>query len=141
VFGIPLLAGRRKEALDWIEEEESTSDLAVGLFGASTGAAAALAAAAQLPELISAVVSRGGRPDLAANALANVLAPTLLIVGALDTVVIELNRRAMQKLSCPARLEIVPRAAHLFEEVGTLERVTDLATAWFTQYLDNSSVS
>ena len=138
VFDIPLLAGRLEEALDWIEEEESTADLAVGLFGASTGAAAALTAAARRPELIAAVVSRGGRPDLAADAFAGVLAPTLLIVGELDTVVIELNRRAMAQLSCPTRLEIVPGATHLFEEPGTLDRVVSLATAWFTQYLEKS---
>ena len=137
VFDIPLLAGRLEEALDWIEEEESTTDLPVGLFGASTGAAAALTAAARRPELIAAVVSRGGRPDLAADALAGVLAPTLLIVGELDTVVIELNRRAMAQLSCPTRLEIVPGATHLFEEPGTLDRVVSLATAWFTQYLES----
>jgi putative phosphoribosyl transferase len=137
VFDIPLLAGRLEEALDWIEEEESTADLPVGLFGASTGAAAALAAAARRPELIAAVVSRGGRPDLAADALAGVLAPTLLIVGELDTIVIELNRRAMAQLSCPTRLEIVPGATHLFEEPGTLDRVVSVATAWFTQYLES----
>jgi putative phosphoribosyl transferase len=135
VFDIALLAGRLEEALDWIEEEESTADLTVGLCGASTGAAA-LAAAARRPELIAAVVSRGGRPDLAADALAGVVAPTLLIVGELDTVVIELNRRAMAQLSCPTRLEIVPGATHLFEEPGTLDRVVSLATAWFTQYLE-----
>ncbi len=136
VFDISLLAGRLEVALDWIEEEESTADLAVGLFGASTGAAAALTAAARRPEPIAAVVSRGGRPDLAADALASVLAPTLLIVGELDTVVIELNRQAMTQLSCPTRLEIVPGATHLFEEPGTLERVVSLATAWFSQYLE-----
>ena len=138
VFDIPLLAGRLVEALDWIEEEDSTADLAVGLFGASTGAAAALTAAAARPELVSAVVSRGGRPDLAADALASVLAPTLLVVGERDTVVIELNRRAMAQLSCPTRLEIVPGATHLFEEPGTLDQVVSLATAWFTQYLEKS---
>jgi dienelactone hydrolase len=136
VFDIPLLADRLEEALDWLGEEESTADLAIGLFGASTGAAAALTAAARRPELIAAVVSRGGRPDLAAQALADVLAPTLLIVGALDTVVIELNRRAMAQLTCPTRLEIVPGATHLFEEPGTLDRVVSLATAWFVEYLD-----
>ena len=138
VFDIPLLSGRLEEALDWIEEEDSTTDLRVGLFGASTGAAAALTAAAARPELISAVVSRGGRPDLAAAALASVLAPSLLIVGELDTVVIELNRRAMAQLTCPTRLEIVPGATHLFEEPGTLDQVVSLATAWFTQYLEKS---
>jgi putative phosphoribosyl transferase len=138
-FHIPLLAGRLEEALDWIEEEESTTDLELGLFGASTGAAAALTAATRRPELVAAVVSRGGRPDLAAQALGNVLAPTLLIVGELDTVVIELNRRAMEQLTCPTRLEIVPGATHLFEEPGTLDHVVTLATAWFVQYLDRSA--
>lgn len=138
VFDIPLLAGRLEEALDWVEEEESTTELTVGIFGASTGAAAALTAAAARPELISAVVSRGGRPDLAADVLANVLAPTLLIVGECDTVVIELNRRAIAQLTCPTRLEIVPGATHLFEEPGTLDQVVSLATAWFTQYLEKS---
>ncbi len=137
VFDIPLLGARLEVAIDWIEEEESTADLPVGLFGASTGAAAALTAAARRPQLIAAVVSRGGRPDLAADALAAVLAPTLLIVGGLDTVVIELNRRAMAQLTCPTRLEIVPGATHLFEEPGTLERVVSLATAWFSQYLES----
>jgi len=141
VFDIALLAGRLEEALDWIEEEESTADLEVGLFGASTGSAAALAAAARRPELVSAVVSRGGRPDLAADALASVLAPTLLIVGELDTVVIELNRRAMSQLVCPARLEIVAGATHLFEEPGALDAVADLAAAWFVQYLDKRAAS
>jgi dienelactone hydrolase len=141
VFDIPLLAGRLEEALDWLGEEESTADLTIGLFGASTGAAAALTAAARRPELIAAVVSRGGRPDLAAQALADVLAPTLLIVGALDTVVIELNRRAMAQLTCPTRLEIVPGATHLFEEPGTLDRVVSLATAWFVEYLDKRAWS
>ena len=100
-----------------------------------------MTAAARRPELIAAVVSRGGRPDLAADAFAGVLAPTLLIVGELDTVVIELNRRAMAQLTCPTRLEIVPGATHLFEEPGTLDRVTQLATAWFMQYLEKSSGS
>jgi dienelactone hydrolase len=136
VFDIPLLASRLEHALDWIEAEPSTSDLSIGLFGASTGAAAALTAAAHRPELISAVVSRGGRPDLAADALASVLAPTLLIVGGLDSAVIELNRQAMRRLTCPARLEIVPRATHLFEEPGALDRVTALAATWFGRHLE-----
>ena len=136
VFDIPLLAGRLEEALDWIGEEESTANLTIGLFGASTGAAAALTAAARRPELVAAVVSRGGRPDLAAQAFADVLAPTLLVVGELDPVVIELNRRAMAQLTCPTRLEVVPGATHLFEEPGTLDRVVSLATAWFLQYLN-----
>ena len=125
VFDIPLLSGRLEEALDWIEEEDSTTDLRVGLFGASTGRAALTAAAAR-PELISAVVSRGGRPDLAAGALASVLAPTLLIGGLDDRA----NRRAMAQLTCPTRLE--------FFEPGTLDQVVSLATAWFTQYLEKS---
>jgi putative phosphoribosyl transferase len=141
VFDIPLLAGRLEEALTWIEEEESAADLAVGLFGASTGAAAALTVAARRPELIAAIVSRGGRPDLAAQTFHGILAPTLLIVGELDTVVIELNRRAMAQFSCPTRLEIVAGATHLFEEPGALDRVVSLATAWFTQYLDKGATS
>jgi putative phosphoribosyl transferase len=136
VFDIPLLAGRLEEALDWIAGEKNTAELSVGLFGASTGAAAALTAAARRPERIAAVVSRGGRPDLAANALASVLAPTLLIVGELDTVVIELNHRAMAQLACPVRLEIVPGATHLFEQAGALDRVISLSTAWFSQHLE-----
>ena len=135
VFDIPLLAGRLEEALNWIEAEDTTTDLDVGLFGASTGAAAALTAAARRPVLIRAIVSRGGRPDLAANALADVQAPTLLIVGERDTLVIELNRRAMGQLACPTRLELVPGATHLFEEPGTLDQVIALATAWFRQHL------
>jgi putative phosphoribosyl transferase len=141
VFDIPLLAGRLEEALDWVEEEKTTADLAVGLFGASTGAAAALTAAARRPEFIAAVVLRGGRPDLAGAAFTDVLAPTLLIVGELDTIVIELNRRTMAQLTCPARLEIVPGATHLFEEPGTLDRVISLATAWFVQHLDKIAAS
>jgi pimeloyl-ACP methyl ester carboxylesterase len=136
VFDIPLLATRLEQALDWIGSEEETSSLAVGLFGASTGAAAALAAAARRPEVVSAVVSRGGRPDLAAGALGSVIAPTLLIVGGLDEIVIELNRRALAQLSCPKRLEIVPGAGHLFEEAGTLDKVIALATAWFAEHLE-----
>jgi len=135
VFDIGLLAGRLLETLDWIAEEEGTAGLPIGLFGASTGAAAALLAAAKRPDQIAAVVSRGGRPDLASNALAGTMVPTLLIVGALDTVVIELNRRAMARLACPARLEIVPGASHLFEEPGALERVIELASAWFLEHL------
>jgi putative phosphoribosyl transferase len=141
VFDIRLLASRLEAALGWLQADKSTAELAIGLFGASTGAAAALTAAARRPELVAAVVSRGGRPDLAAQAFAGVLAPTLLIVGALDTVVIELNRRAMAQLTCPTRLEIVPGATHLFEEPGTLDRVVSLATAWFVEYLDKRAWS
>jgi pimeloyl-ACP methyl ester carboxylesterase len=138
VFDIPLLASRLEEALDWIKEEGTTTDLAVGLFGASTGAAAALTAAVRRPELVAAVVSRGGRPDLTADALDRVIAPTLLVVGELDEVVIELNRRALAQLTCPKRLEIVSGATHLFEEPGTLEKVIALATAWFVEHLKKS---
>ena len=108
--------------------------LPIGLFGASTGAAAALVAAAGATDEIAAVVSRGGRPDLAGAALPYVKAPTLLIVGGLDHQVIELNREAQEKMQCKTRLEIVPGATHLFEEPGTLEEVVDLASGWFTAY-------
>ena len=114
VFDIPLLASRLEEALDWIRGEEALARLAVGLFGASTGAAAALTAAARRPDQVLAVVSRGGRPDLAAGALARVKAPTLLIVGGRDEVVIELNETALAELKCEKRLDIVPGATHLF---------------------------
>jgi pimeloyl-ACP methyl ester carboxylesterase len=136
VFDIPLLATRLEQALDWIGDDQATAALPVGLFGASTGAAAAMTAAARRPEIVSAVVSRGGRPDLAADALGYVIAPTLLIVGGLDEVVIELNRRAFEQLSCPKRLEIVPGAGHLFEEAGALDKVIALATAWFAEHLE-----
>jgi pimeloyl-ACP methyl ester carboxylesterase len=137
VFDIPLLASRLELALDWIGTETTTAALAVGLFGASTGAAAALTAAARRPEQVAAVVSRGGRPDLAADALSSVIAPTLLIVGGHDALVIELNRQALAQLTCPKRLEIVPGAGHLFEEPGTLERVTALATSWFAEHFES----
>jgi pimeloyl-ACP methyl ester carboxylesterase len=137
VFDIPLLASRLELALDWIGTETTTAALAVGLFGASTGAAAALTAAARRPEQVAAVVSRGGRPDLAADALSSVIAPTLLIVGGHDALVIELNRQALARLTCPKRLEIVPGAGHLFEEPGTLERVTALATSWFAEHFES----
>jgi len=139
VFDIPLLASRLEEALDWIGGEEIFAGCAVGLFGASTGAAAALTAAGRRPDEVSAVVSRGGRPDLAAGALLHVKAPTLLIVGARDDVVIELNERALDMLNCEKRLEIVPGATHLFEEPGTLDAVIELATAWFVRFLGKGS--
>lgn len=134
VFDIPLLASRLEEALDWLDSGPLAS-LPVGLFGASTGAAAALIAAARRPQAVSAVVSRGGRPDLAAAALPRVKAPTLLIVGGYDDVVIELNQAAHDLLKCERRLEIVPGATHLFEEPGTLEVVIELAAAWFVRHL------
>jgi len=138
-FDIDLLAGRLVAATDWLEERPATRGLSVGYFGASTGAGAALVAAAQRPDRIAAVVSRGGRPDLAGTALAHVAAPTLLIVGGDDPQVIDLNRQAMRDLRCDKRLEIVPGASHLFEEPGTLEKVAELARAWFTRYLVGSS--
>jgi len=135
VFDIGLLAERMVEALDWIGTRDDLEDLPVGLFGASTGAAAALVAAALAPEKVSAVVSRGGRPDLAGPALSKVLCPTLLIVGGADYQVIELNLSALEMLACEKRIEIVPGATHLFEEPGTLEQVAGLAADWFTGHL------
>jgi dienelactone hydrolase len=134
-FDIDLLAGRLAGATDWVMTHPDTAGLPIGYFGASTGAAAALVAAAQRPEDIQAVVSRGGRPDLAGAALGRVTAPTLLIVGSLDDVVIELNRAALARLEVAARLEIVPGATHLFEEPGTLEEVARLARDWFRRHL------
>jgi dienelactone hydrolase len=134
-FDIPLLAHRVVAAADWLSTHPVASSLRLGLFGASTGAAAALIAAAERPALVGAVVSRGGRPDLAGDALRNVHAPTLLIVGGADDVVIDLNRQALTLLTCEKRLEIVPDATHLFEEPGALDQVAHLASAWFAQYL------
>ena len=127
--------------LDWIRADEAVAHFAVGLFGASTGAAAALTAAARRPDEVSAVVSRGGRPDLAADTLARVKAPTLLIVGGRDEVVIELNEKAMAKLNCEKRFDIVPGATHLFEEPGTLDVVISLASAWFLRFLGRGQKS
>ena len=134
-FDIPLLAGRVVAAIDWAKAHPQLASLPIGLFGASTGAAAALIAAAQRPEEVGAVVSRGGRPDLAGRALRKVKAPTLLIVGGRDDVVIELNRQAFALLGGAKRLDIVPGATHLFEEPGALEKVSQLALAWFAQSL------
>jgi putative phosphoribosyl transferase len=131
-FDVGMLAGRLGGAIDWLREELS---LPAGLFGASTGAAAALVVAAGRPEDVRAVVSRGGRPDLAGDALPLVRAPTLLIVGGADPVVIDLNRRALEMMAAPAELEIVPRSSHLFEEPGALEAVAALARDWFLRYL------
>jgi putative phosphoribosyl transferase len=134
-FDIPLLASRVVAAVDWAQAYAPTAPLAVGLFGASTGAAAALIAAAQRPAVVRAVVSRGGRADLAGDALATVVAPTLLIVGGRDDVVIELNQGALERLNATKQLEIVEGATHLFEEPGTLDEVARLARDWFTRYL------
>jgi len=130
-FDIGLLAGRLESATDWLNDQPSTGHLRVGYFGASTGGGAALVAAAQRPESVGAVVSRGGRPDLAGDALPKVRAPTLLIVGGLDTPVIEMNREAMAQMRAETRLVIVPGATHLFEEPGALEEVARLARDWF----------
>jgi len=138
-FDIGLLAERLVGAIEWLAEQETTRDLPLGLFGASTGAAGALVAAARRPDRVVAVVSRGGRPDLAGADLPSVKAPTLLIVGGNDPVVIDLNRRAMERMTAPLRLEIVPRATHLFEEPGTLEEVARLARDWFVEHLADSS--
>ncbi len=137
-FDIAFLAERLLHAMNWIEENPSTRELKIGCFGSSTGAGAALVAAAYCPESIGAVVSRGGRPDLAGSALEKVLAPTLLIVGGNDGSVIELNKQAMQQMSAETKLEIVPRATHLFEEPGALEEVSRLATHWFQTHLNVS---
>jgi dienelactone hydrolase len=135
VFDIPLLAQRLIGAIGWLSANPGTSRLPVGLFGASTGAAAALVAAADLGGGIRAVVSRGGRPDLAAGALAKVHAPVLLIVGGSDIEVLRLNEFARDRIAGLVQLEIVPGATHLFEEPGTLDAVAALATAWFRRWL------
>ncbi len=134
-FDIELLATRVAAAVDWLRQDERTQQLPVGLFGASTGAAAALLAAAQRPETVTAIVSRGGRPDLAGAALAEVRAPTLLIVGGEDRTVLGLNEQAEEAMAADVEVEIVPRATHLFEEPGALERVAELASDHFYRHL------
>jgi dienelactone hydrolase len=134
-FDIPFLSRRVMAAVDWSRADARTKPLRIGLFGASTGAAAALVAAAARQGAVGAVVSRGGRPDLAGSMLEGVQAPTLLIVGGADTVVIELNRLAMERLHCTRKIAIVPGATHLFEEPGTLEQVCSLASGWFEKHL------
>jgi pimeloyl-ACP methyl ester carboxylesterase len=134
-FDIGLLAGRLTGAIDWLGAQPATRDLPVGLFGASTGAAAALRAAADRPERVRAVVSRGGRPDLAGDALPRVQAPVLFIVGGDDVPVIALNETALASIRAPAELVLVPGATHLFEEVGTLAVASELAREWFVRYL------
>jgi dienelactone hydrolase len=130
-----MLAKRLATASQWLQAQPHTKDLSIGYFGASTGAAAALESAAALAPVIRAVVSRGGRPDLAWDALERVQAPTLLIVGGLDDVVIELNQQAYERLSAEKQLVIIPGATHLFEEPGALLEVARLAAAWFSRYL------
>jgi dienelactone hydrolase len=132
VFDIALLAGRVVEALDWVSAQAELKALPVGIFGASTGAAAALVAAANAPRAVSAVVSRGGRPDLAGEALGGVRCPTLLIVGGDDLTVLDLNRAALRALTCEKQLTVIPGATHLFEEPGTLEQAADAAVSWFS---------
>jgi len=135
-FDIALLTQRMQDATAWIRAQPELKRAPIGYFGASTGSAAALIAAARLGHRVRAVVSRGGRPDLAGPAaLAAVTAPTLLIVGGADPAVIDLNREAFARMQCEKRLEIVPRATHLFEEPGTLEEVSELAAAWFNEHM------
>ena len=134
-FNIRTLADRLVAATDWVRQQPNLSTLRLGYFGASTGAAAALVAAAQRPDVIEAIVSRGGRPDLAGDYLAQVTAPTLLIVGERDTEVIELNRKALKAMRGPTELQIVPYATHLFEEPGTLDQVALRARWWFEEKL------
>jgi putative phosphoribosyl transferase len=135
VFDIDLLAGRLLSAMDWIKSFSDTASLECGYFGASTGAAAALQSAAARPDSVKAIVSRGGRPDLAEEYLPLVKAPTLLIVGGEDRPVISLNKHAFDRMACEKEIRIIPGATHLFEEPGTLETVADMASDWFLEHL------
>ncbi len=139
-FDIQLLADRLAGAVQWLSRFPQVAGLPVGYFGASTGAAAALVAAAWRPDAVAAVVSRGGRPDLAGDALGNVRAPTLLLVGSLDPVVLRLNREAGERMSAHRRLEVVPGAGHLFDEPGTMQMVTRRAGDWFSEHLSAGPV-
>ena len=134
-FNIGLLAERLVHATKWARQQEETRDLRIGYFGSSTGGAAALVAAAELPQDVGAVVSRGGRPDLAGDALPKVQAPTLLIVGGNDDIVIELNETARDRMRCEVKLEIIPGATHLFEEPGALEQAAKLSSDWFVNHI------
>ena len=138
-FDIGLLAERLVHATRWAKQQKQTRDLRIGYFGSSTGGGAALVAAAELPDDVDAVVSRGGRPDLAGEALLKVKAPTLLIVGGEDHVVIDLNEQARAQMRCEVKIEIVPGATHLFEEPGALERVANLASDWFLLHAAGSA--
>ena len=140
-FNISLLAQRLVNATKWVRRQEQTRNFQVGYFGSSTGGAAALVAAAELQEHAGAVVSRGGRPDLAGDALPKVQAPTLLIVGGNDDVVIELNEMARDQMRCEVKLEIIRGATHLFEEPGALEQVAKLASAWFVNHIGTQNAS
>lgn len=135
-FDIGLLAERLIHATHWLQGNPSTQEMKIGYFGASTGGAAALVAAAVLGKQISAIVSRGGRPDLAGDTLPEVKSPTLLIVGGYDQLVIELNQQAFKRLRCEKNLEVIPAASHLFEEPGKLEEVAKMAADWFVQFLN-----
>jgi putative phosphoribosyl transferase len=138
-FNIGLLAERLVHATKWAKQQQQTRDLRVGYFGSSTGGAAALVAAAELPDDVGAVVSRGGRPDLAGDALPKVKAPTLLIIGGEDHVVIELNEHARAQMRCEIKIDIVPGATHLFQEQGALEQVARLASDWFVNHIGGNS--
>src|SRR5213080_4075634 len=137
-FNIGLLAERLVHATKWAKNLPETCDLRIGYFGSSTGGAAALVAAVEVPKDVGAVVSRGGRPDLADEALPKVNAPTLLIVGGNDDIVIELNEQARDRMHCEVKLEIIPGATHLFEEPGTLEKVAKLASEWFVNHIGSA---
>lgn len=137
VFDIDLLADRLAAAARWADHHPTTNGLRVGFYGASTGGGAALVAAARMGRSVGAVVSRGGRPDLAGDALVDVVSPTLLVVGGLDDVVLELNKEALEKLRCEKSLRVVPGATHLFEEPGALEQVAQLAANWFRKHLQS----
>ena len=140
VFDIDLLARRLRSAADWLASERKTRELRLGYFGASTGAAAALLAAAWAPDRVAAIVSRGGRPDLAGQSISKVTSATLLIVGGDDEIVLELNREAYSLLRCPRQLAVIPGATHLFSEPGALEEVARLAEEWFLYYLAQTPV-
>jgi putative phosphoribosyl transferase len=137
-FNIHLLAERLVHATKWAKGQEQTRNLRIGYFGSSTGGAAALVAAVDVPQDVGAIVSRGGRPDLADQALPKVQAPTLLIIGGNDDIVIELNEQARDRMRCEVKLEIIPGATHLFEEPGALEKVAQLASDWFVKHLTSS---
>src|SRR4030095_432523 len=137
-FNIHLLAERLVHATKWARQQPETRDLRIGYFGSSTGGAAALVAAVDVPQDVGAVVSRGGRPDLAGEALPKVQAPTLLIVGGNDDIVIELNEQARDRMRCEVKLEIIPGATHLFEEPGTLEKVATIASDWFAKHIGSA---
>lgn len=140
-FNIPFLAKRVVAATDWVRKQPEMKEMKIGYFGASTGGGAALLAATQRPGDVCSVVSRGGRPDLAQEALSSVETPTLLIVGGLDTTVIQLNQQAYDKLNCEKKLSIVPGASHLFEEPGALEKVAEEAGSWFLSHMSRVAVA